>query len=411
MVEWKIVEIKDICTGIYEGPHATPKESLTGGIYLGIPAISNDGHINFEVAKRISEEDLPFWTKRVTPQEDDIVFTNEATLNLYAIIPRGFHGCLGRRLGLIRLNKSLVNVRYLFYYFFSPEWRETISRNKVFGATVERILMTKFPHFPVKLPPLSVQNRIANILSALDDKIALNNRINHNLEEQAQVLFKSYFVDFEPFKHGQFIDSELGKIPRDWKTIRFKSLAEIQKNTLNPQKSPQSLFTLYSLPAYDNNKEPETLCGEDILSNKTIIDGKLVLVSKLNPRIKRIWPISVTANNTLCSTEFIAYKAVEENLHPFVWCYLNSESYYERIMSEVNGATGSHQRFHAEKTMEYLIPYNHIAASVFSQNVSPILESIIKNEQENRVLKAKRDLLLPKLLLGKLEYSDLISYL
>ena len=181
MEEWKIVEIKDICTGIYEGPHATPKESLTGGIYLGIPAISSDGHINFDNAKRISEEDLPIWTKRVTPQEDDIVFTNEATLNLYAIIPAGFHGCLGRRLGLIRPNKNLVNVRYLFYYFFSPEWRETVSRNKVSGATVERILMTKFPHFPVKLPPLTVQKRIADILSSIDEKIALNNRINHNL--------------------------------------------------------------------------------------------------------------------------------------------------------------------------------------------------------------------------------------
>ena len=181
MEEWKIVEIKDICTGIYEGPHATPKESQTGGVYLGIPAICADGHINFINAKRIAEEDLPLWTKRVTPQEDDIVFTNEATLNLYAIIPAGFHGCLGRRLGLIRLNKELVNVKYLFYYFFSPEWRETISRNKVSGATVERILMTKFPHFPVKLPPIHIQNKIATILSSIDDKIALNNRINHNL--------------------------------------------------------------------------------------------------------------------------------------------------------------------------------------------------------------------------------------
>ena len=198
MEEWKTVEIKDICTGIYEGPHATPKESQSGGIYLGIPAISEDGHINFKNAKRISEDDLPLWTKRVTPQEDDIVFTNEATLNLYAIIPAGFHGCLGRRLGLIRLNKELVNVKYLFYYFFSPDWRETISRNKVSGATVERILMTKFPHFPVKLPPLSIQNKIATILSSLDDKIENNRKINENLEQQAQALFKSWFVDFEP---------------------------------------------------------------------------------------------------------------------------------------------------------------------------------------------------------------------
>ena len=181
MEEWKTVEIKEICTGIFEGPHATPKESSVGGYYLGIPAIGSDGHINFENAKRISEEDLPAWTKRVVPQEDDIVFTNEATLNLYAIIPAGFHGCLGRRLGLIRPNKDLVNVRYLFYYFFSPEWRNTIEKNKVYGATVERILMTKFPHFLVRLPSREEQDRIADILSCIDKKIELNTRINHNL--------------------------------------------------------------------------------------------------------------------------------------------------------------------------------------------------------------------------------------
>ena len=181
MEQIKTVEIKDICLGIYEGPHATPKNSDTGGIYLGIPALDPKGFIDYSRAKRIAEEDLPLWTKRVTPQEDDIVFTNEATLNLYAIIPANFHGCLGRRLGLIRPNKDLVNVKYLFYYFFSPEWRETVAKNKVSGATVDRILMTKFPSFPVSLPSLKTQERIANILSVIDAKIEVNRQINDNL--------------------------------------------------------------------------------------------------------------------------------------------------------------------------------------------------------------------------------------
>ena len=181
MEQIKTVEIKDICLGIYEGPHATPKNSDTGGIYLGIPALDPKGFIDYSRAKRIAEEDLPLWTKRVTPQEDDIVFTNEATLNLYAISPANFHGCLGRRLGLIRPNKDLVNVKYLFYYFFSPEWRETVAKNKVSGATVDRILMTKFPSFPVALPSLKTQERIANILSVIDAKIEVNRQINDNL--------------------------------------------------------------------------------------------------------------------------------------------------------------------------------------------------------------------------------------
>ena len=181
MEDRQTYEIKDICLGIYEGPHATPKVAKTGGIYLGIPALTSTGHINYDNIRYISDEDMPLWTKRVTPQEGDIVFTNEATLNLYAVIPPHFYGCLGRRLGLIRPNKDLVDVNYLFYYFFSPEWRETISKNKVSGATVERILMTKFPHFPISLPSLSTQQKISKILSTIDAKIENNRKINDNL--------------------------------------------------------------------------------------------------------------------------------------------------------------------------------------------------------------------------------------
>ena len=181
MEDRQTYEIKDICLGIYEGPHATPKVAKTGGIYLGIPALTSTGHINYDNIRYISDEDMPIWTKRVTPQEGDIVFTNEATLNLYAVIPPHFYCCLGRRLGLIRPNKDLVDVNYLFYYFFSPEWRETISKNKVSGATVERILMTKFPHFPISLPSLSTQHKISKILSTIDSKIENNRKINDNL--------------------------------------------------------------------------------------------------------------------------------------------------------------------------------------------------------------------------------------
>ena len=223
---------------------------------------------------------------------------------------------------------------------------------------------------------------------------------NHNLEEQAQALYKAWFVDFEPFKDGRFVDSELGRIPEGWVCAPLASILEYRKKAVNPQKYPDTLFTHYSLPAYDNSREPELQQGAEIMSNKFRLDNKMVLFSKLNPRIKRLWPIDVVAPNSICSTEFIAYKALKEQHHSFVWCYLNSESFYERVMAEVNGATGSHQRFHAEDTLDYIIPYNEIAISEFSEHVNSHLETIIKNEKENRILKEKRDELLPRLMAG-----------
>ena len=229
---------------------------------------------------------------------------------------------------------------------------------------------------------------------------------NHNLEAQAQALYKSWFVDFGPFKSGGFVDSLIGLIPEGWDVIPLNRIVEYRKKAINPQKFPETVFTHYSLPAFDNSKEPEVQKGNEIMSNKFIIDGKTVLFSKLNPRIKRIWAINMTEPYSVCSTEFIAYKAIDENLYPFVWCYLNGDTFYEKIMSSVNGATGSHQRFHADDTLDYLLPFSGEVAALFSRRVSPILDTIINNEQENKVLKKERDTLLPKLMNGVCEWND-----
>ena len=407
MEDRQTYEIKDICLGIYEGPHATPKVAKTGGIYLGIPALTSTGHINYDNIRYISDEDMPLWTKRVTPQEGDIVFTNEATLNLYALIPPRFYGCLGRRLGLIRPNKDIVDVNYLFYYFFSPEWRETISKNKVSGATVERILMTKFPHFPISLPSLSTQQKISKILSTIDAKIENNRKINDNLEQQAQALYKSWFVDFGPFKDREFVESEIGEIPTGWTVVKFGDLTKIPKKTLNPQRFPDTIFKHYSLPACDNGLIPETQTGKDIMSNKIILQNNTTLFSKLNPRIKRIWFTCEVQANSICSTEFIPYRAKNETESGYIFSIINSAAFYASVMGCVNGATGSHQRFHAEDTEDFLCAYNKEVVNEFSEHIDAILKQMHDLRQENVKLALMRDTLLPKLMSGELKINEI----
>ena len=106
-------KLSDICD-IYDGPHATPAETLTGPIFLGIKNINAQCELDLGEVKHLSEKDFCQWTKRVTPREDDIVFSYEATLNLYAIIPEGFHGCLGRRMALIRVDEKKASNKFLF---------------------------------------------------------------------------------------------------------------------------------------------------------------------------------------------------------------------------------------------------------------------------------------------------------
>src|SRR5713226_6046366 len=168
-VNWKSVPIETVYLGLYDGPHATPKPALNGPVFLGIKNITDDGKLDLSDIRHIAEEDFSEWTRRVIPRPGDIVFTYEATLNRYAIIPKGFRGCLGRRIALIRPNPERVVSRYLFYYFFGDEWRRTIANNMILGSTVDRIPLIAFPKFKVQVPSPPIQRAIAAILSAYDD--------------------------------------------------------------------------------------------------------------------------------------------------------------------------------------------------------------------------------------------------
>lgn len=148
---WKLTRIKEAYNGLYDGPHATPKPSEEGPIFLGIKNIREGGGVDLSDIRHVSEDEYPKWTRRVTPEKGDIVFSYEATLHRYALIPAGLRCCLGRRMALIRPKEEYRY--YLYLQMFSERWREVISARTLVGATVDRIPIKKFPDFPILLPP------------------------------------------------------------------------------------------------------------------------------------------------------------------------------------------------------------------------------------------------------------------
>ena len=227
--------IKDVALGIYDGPHATPKEADAGPVFLGIKNITPEGTMDLSDIRHISEEDYPKWTKRVVPRKDDIVFSYEATLHRYAIIPDGFRGCLGRRMALIRPDKTKVNPGFLHYYFMTSAWRAVVESNIISGATVDRIPLTKFPEFELCLPDLDVQHRIASVLSAYDDLIENNRHRIQLLERAARLLYREWFV------HLRFPGHEHTRItrgaPKEWEK---KTLGDISSIIMG--QSPKSIY-------------------------------------------------------------------------------------------------------------------------------------------------------------------------
>lgn len=394
--EWKKVPIESLCTGIYDGPHATPPKSDSGAVFLGISNFSN-GRLDLSNIRYISEDDLPRWTKRVTPKAHDIVFSYEATLNLYAIVPEGFYGCLGRRMALMRPDESKVDYRFLYYYMYSSQWREEIERHTVNGSTVDRIPLVSFPSFAVNLPNMATQKYIAETLFALDEKIELNNKINENLERQAQAIY-----------HEQFETINKDELPVGWRVVALGDVAVINKKSFNPAKEPEIMLEHYSIPAFDESHFPVFELSTAIKSNKFIVDNDCFMISKLNPTTKRIWKPYCLTENAVCSTEFIVYKAKDSTITDFLYSVIDSVSFSDFMCSHVTGSTGSRQRTTPSDTLsfEFVLPSENKLNS-FQTLVSPMYAQMRINSIENDKLKQLRDSLLPKLMSGDIDTAKI----
>ena len=405
-MEWKKVPISSICEGIYEGPHATPPSCESGAYYLGIPALTSDGQIDFSKVPRICEKDYKKWTKRVTPKYGDIVFTNEATLNLYARIPMDFYGCLGRRLGLVRPLQDKVDVDYLFYYFFSPYWRKVIALKKVSGSTVERILMKKFPHFPVLLPPLNIQNKIASILSDYDNLIENNNKRIRLLEQMAENLYKEWFVRFR-FPGHEKAEFENG-LPKGWKREKIGKVY----NTCSggtPSRVNEDFYNNGSIPWVKTGElqdclihDAEEFITEDALkrSSAKLLPNHSLLMAMYGVNIGKLGILrkEMTCNQAVCA--FLP-KTADQTFY-YLYFYLKGIRNY--LLSISFGAAQQNLSQALIKNVRIMIPHNDTLQK-FENKVSCYFDQISIYQRQNEQLSRQRDLLLPRLMSGKLEVN------
>lgn len=400
-MSWEKVAIKSICKGIYDGPHATPPMSDTGAIFLGISNFNN-GRLDLSDIRYISENDLPKWTKRVSPQANDIVFSYEATLNLYAIIPDDFRGCLGRRMALIRVDEEKAYYKFLYYYFYSDAWRAVIQENTVLGATVDRIPLVKFPDFPIYLPPIETQRRIVDILSAYDDLIENNRKQIKLLEEAAQRLYKEWFVDlrFPGHEHTKIVDG----VPEGWEIYRFSDKVDIMSGGTPKTDNPN--YYNGTIPFYTPKDSDGAFFAFNTITNITE-DGLNNCNSRLYPKNTVI----VTARDTVGKTTLLgvpmamnqscyALKSDEIAAPYYLFFALNKEIASLKAMS--NGGVFNTIIVKTFDSIHIAIPSNDLIAT-FETLVTPIMEQIQVKTKESFALSEVRDRLLPKLMSGEVE--------
>lgn len=378
-MKWEKVAIKDICTGIYDGPHATSPLSDTGAIFLGISNFNN-GRLDFSDIRYISEDDLPKWTKRVIPQKNDIVFSYEATLNLYAIIPEGFRGCLGRRMALLRVDETKADYKFLYYYFYSDTWRATVNENIVLGATVDRIPLIKFPDFPVELPPLETQHRIADILSAYDDLIENNQKQIKLLEEAAQRLYKEWFVDlrFPGHENTKIVDG----VPEGWSRGLLKELISVNYGK-DHKKAPDD----GNIPVYGSG-------GLMRKCNKSLFSGEAVLI----PRKGSLNHI-MYVDETFWTVDTMFYATMKQpHTAVFVYFFVKAFDMYSMNI----GAAVPSMTTKILDAMDVVIPDKETLEK-FDKLTKTHFNKIKTLQGQNNRLKIARDLLLPKLMSREVE--------
>ena len=291
------------------------------------------------------------------------------------------------------------------------------------GSVQDNINLQTLDELRFLIPPLPEQRAIAHILGTLDDKIELNRRMNETLEEMARALFKSWFVDFDPVrakmagrdpglpKHladlfpARLVNSELGPIPQGWEVGALEEIVEQLRDPENPQSSPDTLFSHHSIPAFDQGKLPIREYGTDIRSIKSRLQPGVVLVSKLNPEIERVWLVDIKpGERAICSTEFLVLGPRPPFQRSYVYCLARSPAFREQVGALVTGTSKSHQRAQASAvfSLEAIIPSAPVIHA-FEQQASAFLNKSLGCRIETTIFAALRDTLLPKLVSGQLQ--------
>lgn len=391
--EWKVKKIGDI-VDIRRGASPRPIHKFLSSEGMPWVKIADATSDNSRYIQKTNEYIINEGVKKsvmVTPET--LIVSNSATPGLPKIMK--INACVHDG-WLIFSNYKGITRDFLYYKFIDIR-RKLV--NQANGSVFQNLKTDIVREFDINIPSINTQNKIVLILSNIDDKIELNERINKNLQLQAQTLFTAWFETFEPFD---------GVVPDSWQQITLGDIAEIKTNSFNPQKNPDALIEHYSIPAFDENKYPVFEYGSGVKSNKYILSNNSVMISKLNPDTKRVWRPLCLSDLAVSSTEFIIFEPYNPKYKDYVYSVIDSKGFTDWMCSHTTGSTNSRQRTTPATTLNYnLWMPDDESIEKFLNAVTPMYDLISQNLCQNQELISLRDSLLPKLMSGELDVSEI----
>ena len=354
----------------------------------------------------------------------ELIISVVGTIGKTAIVPMSFAGCnLVRATCLIDIkDKQLVS--WVKYYIDSPQGQRYIHEN--LNTTVQPTLNVKsLVDMPIPMYSSEYMKKAVSILKSLDDKIELNKRINENLEQQAQALFKSWFVDFEPFKNGEFIESELGMIPKGWRVGRYEEIIETTISGDWGKEKPEGNYThkVACIRGCDfqdiknglRGKTPERYILEKNFQTKHFKDKDvLVEISGGTATVStgRVCPVSQLLidkfNEDIVCTNFCRLVRPKPSYGAYLyysWLY----KFNNKVMFGYENGTSGIKNFRIKDftSLEPIVIPSESSLQLFQSMIDKLQMKLQMNGSESQKLASLRDTLLPKLMSGELKVNEI----
>jgi type I restriction enzyme S subunit len=424
--EWKTIRLGDYCLKIGSG--ATPqggKESyLESGAYCLFRSqnVHNDGfkigglvYLNDAQAKKL---------QNVAIEVDDVLLniTGDSVARVCLAPTRFLPARVNQHVVIIRPKTEFFDSRFIRYFLVSPIQQDLMLGLASTGGTRNALTKSMIEDFKIPCPSLAIQKAIADILSALDDRITLLRETNATLEAIAQALFKSWFVDFDPVHAKQqsrlpegmdeqtaalfpdsFEESELGLVPLGWEVgeladIVITAKKQLQVSNLTPELNYVGLEHIprksLSLTDWGN--------AERLESAKSAFSKGDILFGKLRPYFHKV---VVAPFDGVCSTDILVCQPKIPTYYGITAMLLFSTaliSYAERLS---NGAKMPRVNWKDLANYPVCIPPEHLAAN-FTETITPLFSLMVENVHKSQTLADLRDTLLPRLISGQLRVGD-----
>ena len=389
MEEWNQYRLIDILDTLIDYRGKTPKKTISGVPLITAKIIKN-GRIETPT-EFISFDDYDSWMVRGFPRVGDVVLTTEAPLGEVAQL-NDDNIALAQRVVTLRGKNGILDNTYLKYFFLSHVGQQRLKARET-GTTVTGIKQSELREVIVDTPPYDIQVRISSILKSLDDKIEVNRRLNENLEQQAQALFKSWFVDFEPFKNGEFVESELGMIPKGWRVGKLGELCQFKrgKGLLSKNAIPGDV------PVVAGGLEPS--CYHNVSNTQSpvvTVSGSGANAGFMRMYYQKVWASDCSFIDSSCDNLLFVYSFLSIN---------------RRLLKHAQtGAVQPHVKPADIHDFDIIIPPNNLIIK-FQKIVSGAFEMRGNIEQESRCLAQLRDTLLPRLMSGELKVNEIENVL